>query len=128
MTDSEIKAQKYLRNVYPSAFIRKIPDFKQTGSMLGGLPDYLIITLSGEYIWYEIKLINKNTKTINLLNLFTDQQLPIFTKMERNKANIQILIFHKKSMFIIPWMFIRNRIEMDEMKIGINKLINFEVK
>lgn len=128
MTDSEKKAQKYLKSLHANAFIRKMPDFKQTGSMLGGLPDYLVITLNGDYIWYEIKLVSSKSKTVNLLDLFTEQQLPIFDIMYRNKANIMIFMLHKNKKYMIDWKYIKNWVDMGNIKIKIDNLSNFEVR
>lgn len=57
MTNSENKAREYLKKKFRGCYIRKFPDFKQTGfSLLRGLPDYFIIWL-GATIWYEVKYI-----------------------------------------------------------------------
>jgi penicillin-binding protein-related factor A (putative recombinase) len=101
--NSENKAQKYLKEFYKgeNTFIRKIPDFKQTGSMIGGLPDYLVIN-NGYTVWYEIKYLTDKKKSFSI-NEFTEQQLQIFSKMSVSGANINILIYWGKEKVEIPW-------------------------
>jgi len=95
MTDSETDAQKLIRKKYgKEAYIKKIPDFKQTGSMNGGLPDYMVLN-NGDYTWYEIKYLNIKKKSFSVSE-FTDQQLVEFNKMTKAGANIIILAFFGK--------------------------------
>jgi len=95
MTDSETRAQKFLKEYYgKGVFIKKIPDFKQTGAVLGGLPDFLII-YKGETIWYEVKKISSNRNFLRIAD-FTNQQLVNFKKMIENGANIKILVYRCK--------------------------------
>ena len=98
MENSEVIAQKYLKNRFGTegVFIRKIPDFKQTGSMIGGLPDYLVIC-SNTY-WYEIKYLNNRKKSFSI-DEFTEQQLPTFNKMLKAKAEIIVLIIWGKEKY-----------------------------
>jgi penicillin-binding protein-related factor A (putative recombinase) len=95
MTDSEVNAQKLLKKEYGrEAYIKKIPDFKQTGSMNGGLPDYLVIH-NDNTVWWEIKSIDKRRKSFSI-NEFTDQQLVEFNKMIRAGACIKLLVYFDK--------------------------------
>lgn len=58
----EVKFRQYLKKQYPNAFIKKLPDFKQTGITGGaGLPDYLVID-NGITDWYEVKKVSSATK------------------------------------------------------------------
>lgn len=91
MNTSEKKAQLYLRGRYPLGFIRKIPDFKQCGSLVGGLPDYLIID-NCDTLWYEIKYVSQKRKSISIDD-FTQQQLIVFTKMLEAGAKIYVLVY-----------------------------------
>jgi penicillin-binding protein-related factor A (putative recombinase) len=94
MTDSEVQAQKYLRDFYgKDAFIQKIPDFKQTSSINGGLPDYLVIS-KGDTIWFEVKKLCRNKKSITT-NDFTLQQLIKFQKMINSGARIFVIIYRQ---------------------------------
>lgn len=58
----ENKFRQYIKKQYPNAFIKKIPDFKQTGqSGAAGLPDYLVID-SGITDWYEVKKVSSSSR------------------------------------------------------------------
>lgn len=71
MTKSELKFRAELTRMYPGAYVKKIPDFKQTGSaIMRGLPDYLVIH-KGLHIWYEVKMTkNINTCPLDVLNTY----------------------------------------------------------
>jgi len=93
MTNTETKFRLWAKKKYPNGFIKKIPDFKQMGSMGAvGLPDYMVIN-NGETIWYEVK--SSFGDTINLHSHFTPGQLITFMKMILAGANIQIFCFTK---------------------------------
>ena len=98
----ENKAREYLKNEYPLAYIKKIPDFKQTGCMVGGLPDYLVID-NGNYYWYEIKYIPHKRKSINI-NDFTEQQLIEFKKMSDADSSINVLIYFGKKRYSVKYL------------------------
>lgn len=58
---AERKLREHLKRVYPEAWIKKVPDFKQTGTAGGrGLPDYLCVC-DGFTDWYEVKLVKSAT-------------------------------------------------------------------
>ena len=95
VSDSEDKAQKILRKFYgEKAFIRKLPDFKTTGLMTGGLPDYLIIH-TRKHRWFEIKNLDVRSKSFPH-SAFTPQQLIVFRQMFDAGAKIFILITQGK--------------------------------
>jgi penicillin-binding protein-related factor A (putative recombinase) len=97
-TNSELKGYKCLKKLFPDTFICKIPDFKQTGNMHGGLPDYLVISCGTTY-WFEIKK-TKSNKKLSITD-FTSQQLVTFNKMLFNEALVYILIIIGKNTFIV---------------------------
>jgi len=98
-SNSETKAQKYLREAYgDSAYIKKIPDFKQTGSMIGGMPDYLVVYKSKTY-WYEVKQVTNRRKSIGMDD-FTPQQLIEFRKLLKAGAKVIILIYNDNDLYI----------------------------
>ena len=67
MTDSENKARKEIKKFYyDKCYIKKIPDFKVSGVLSGGLPDYLTI-YKGRTTWYEVKDLEKDL--FHLINL-----------------------------------------------------------
>ena len=100
--DSEGKAQKLLRNRFTDkAYIKKIPDFKQTGSMNGGLPDYLVVN-DGITRWFEIKYINTKKKSFAYKE-FTNQQLIEFRKLYLAGADITIIVYFGKTIYIVSW-------------------------
>jgi len=116
MTDSESKARKFLKSYYSEpVYIKKIPDYKVTGSLSGGLPDYLLIK-DGFTYWYEIKSLDKKKKSFNPNSSFTNQQLLEFTKMTRNGAIIYILITYGNIKYIIEWSKIYSYILDGERK------------
>ena len=99
VSNSENKAQKLLRKMFGKfAFIRKIPDYKATGMVLGGLPDYLVIS-NGNHFWFEIKQLSKDKKSLPY-NTFTDQQFMTFRQMMDNGAIIRIVLYNGKNIYI----------------------------
>jgi len=102
---SETKAQQYLRDKYgENAYIKKIPDFKQTGMLLGGIPDYMVIHNSITR-WFEVKFIPTRRKSLSI-NDFTEQQLIEFTKMLKAGAEIHLIIFFNKIMINTEWKYV----------------------
>lgn len=103
MTKSEDKARKCIKKFYYNkCYIKKIPDFKVSGILSGGLPDYLII-YKGRTIWYEIKDLEKDKKSFPFTK-FTEQQCVEFVSMTRNCAEIYIYITHGKRSYNIRWI------------------------
>jgi penicillin-binding protein-related factor A (putative recombinase) len=100
--NSESKAYKLLRRKYKNAFVHKVPDYKQTLNMHGGLPDYLVIN-NGKTIWYEIKQ-PKSKKFLSIKD-FTQAQIIIFNKMIYSKANIKVLLVLKNQNHFIETDF-----------------------
>ena len=102
MNKSESKFRQLLLQKCPHAYIKKIPDFKQTGStLMRGLPDYLVIC-NGEYFWFEVKYI-KSLKTFNF-NEINDYQWIEFAKLLKNGVNVNITIYNSNyELFIIPF-------------------------
>lgn len=94
MSKAELMFKQHLTRVYPKAFIKKLPDFKQTGnSTLRGLPDYLVIN-SGTHDWIEVKY----TTSLNVFNLngLNPYQWIEFNKMLKAGVNVQIVIYDGK--------------------------------
>lgn len=115
MTNSESMGQKFLKKYFgPNAYIKKIPDFKQTGSLSGGMPDYMVIS-NGMTLWYEIKSLSISKKSFAIKE-FTDQQLCEFPKIIKAGGKIVILLYHGKDMYIIPWISIYNYFRDDNIK------------
>ena len=92
MTKTEGQFRTWAKKKYPTAFIKKIPDFKIMGSGGAvGLPDYLVINKE-QTIWYEVKSGFGDTLT---LKHFTDGQKITFMKMFAAGADIKIYCFTK---------------------------------
>jgi len=92
MTNTETKFRIWYKKKYPTAFIKKIPDFKQAGNAgVVGLPDYLVINKE-QTIWYEVKSAFGDTIT---MKHFTDGQKITFMKMFAAGADIKIYCFTK---------------------------------
>lgn len=77
MTSSESAWRRRYLKMRPGAYVKKLPDFKSSGSVQGGLPDYISI-VKGITVWYEVK--TSDTHTLRLSH-FTSQQVIEFTKM-----------------------------------------------
>lgn len=102
MTDSESKARKKILKFYNNeCYIKKIPDYKISGVMSGGLPDYLVI-VNGCTIWYEIKSLNEKKKSLTF-DTFTNQQCKEFTLMIKHGSLIYIYLIHGKKYYNITW-------------------------
>lgn len=107
MTKSESKFRIWAKKKWPNAYIKKLPDFKQSGSKaLGGLPDYLIIN-NGIFYWFEVKMIKGIT--ISLEKDFTPAQIMEFPKIIAAGLNIFVFIFYKKTYSIISYNILRDR-------------------
>jgi len=98
-TDSEKKGFDYLKKRYENAYIRKLPDFKQTNMMLGGLPDYIVVKKNKTYFieikWMKGKYITEND--------FTEQQLVEFFKMDRYTDYVYVLIVSCRKCYLVKW-------------------------
>ena len=98
-TNSEKKGFDYLRKRYGNAYIRKLPDFKQTNMMLGGLPDYIVVKENKTYFieikWMKGKYITEND--------FTDQQLVEFFKMYKHTDHVYVLIVSWRKCYLVKW-------------------------
>lgn len=91
MSKAETLFKRYLNRTYPGAFIKKIPDFKQTGNaILRGLPDYLVIS-NGEHFWFEVKYVT-SLKTFNLGELNEFQWIEFFHMLGAG-VNVRIVVF-----------------------------------
>jgi hypothetical protein len=91
MSKAETLFKRYLDRTYPGAFIKKIPDFKQTGNaILRGLPDYLVIH-GGTHHWFEVKYV-ASLKTFNLEELNEFQWIEFFHMLGAG-VNVQIVVF-----------------------------------
>ena len=89
MTKSELKARNWLKAVYPDGYIKKIPDFKATGSsLLRGIPDYFVI-YRGHTVWVEVKYIHGFTFNFNEIN---DNQYVEFKKFLDAGYDVMVLI------------------------------------
>lgn len=106
MTKSESNAREWLKTLYPSAQILKIPDFKQTGlTCAQGYPDYLV-THNGMF-FVEVKQIKGH-----ILNAFafTPAQLVVFPQLLKNGAKISLIVYYKggKTLISLPNTFDSN--------------------
>ena len=91
MSKSEVLFKQYLLRTYPSAYVRKFPDLKQTGSsLLRGMPDYLVIT-NGEHTWFEVKYTT-SYKTFNLLEINQYQWIE-FNKLLQCGVDVIVVIY-----------------------------------
>ena len=114
-SDYEKKAHKFLKKICSdNAYIKKMPDFKQTGSMSGGLPDYMTIDQC-VVRWYEIKYVNKEKQSLSF-SRFTDQQVIEFRRMTSAGAFILILIFYDKEIYLVDWLDIFNIMKISKKK------------
>jgi len=120
MENSEVKARKYLKKLHPKGYIKKMPDFKITGMLKGGMPDYLVIE-KGKTIWYEIKTLDQKKKSFPASS-FTNQQMIEFRLMYKAKANIKILLYHGKNYYLFNWSLIYNHFINNNKSIKINML------
>lgn len=94
MTKSEVKARNWLKKVYPNGYIRKIPDFKATGSpLLRGLPDYFVIDKGLTY-WVEVKFIHGYRFDFSELR---EAQWIEFVKFLDAGYDVQILVVYEIS-------------------------------
>lgn len=127
MTNSEDKARKNIKEFYYNkCYIKKIPDFKVSGILSGGLPDYLVI-YKGKTIWYEIKDLEKSKKSFSF-DKFTEQQCIEFVSMTRNKAEIYIYITHGRKSYCVRWTKIYHYMLIGERKsIPLELLIEWDM-
>lgn len=114
MTYSETKFRKYISKQFDGAYIKKIPDYKQTGgSALKGLPDFLVIH-EGYTIWYEVKYI-KSERVFSLSEINDNQWLE-FSKMQKAGAMIKIAVLTGKGSFVeIPFAILLKH-KQDDIK------------
>lgn len=95
-----------LANFGKNIYIKKMPDFKQTGeSGLRGLPDYLVI-ISGDTLWFEVKL--SSSKKFFNLDSISENQFIECKKMADNGARIFFPIYMDKKFYIIEYNSIFN--------------------
>ena len=114
-SDYEKKAHNFLKKICgDNAYIKKMPDFKQTGSMSGGLPDYMTIDQC-VVRWYEIKFVNPKKQSLSF-SRFTDQQVIEFRRMTSAGAYIFILIFYDKEIYLVDWLEIFNIMKTSKKK------------
>jgi penicillin-binding protein-related factor A (putative recombinase) len=91
INSSETKARLFLKKNYPLAYIRKIPDFKQTGLSSGlGLPDYLVIC-QGVTTWFEVKAVKSSS--LFPFSAVSESQYIVFSKMVLAGAVIWVLVY-----------------------------------
>lgn len=91
MTNSETKFRNSLKKLYPTAYIKKIPDFKQTGnSALRGLPDYLMIN-NGNHRWLELKMVK--SKQMFKFSEIRDAQWIEFKALLDAGVNVEIWVY-----------------------------------
>lgn len=91
MTDSESRFRKELANALPGAYIRKLPDFKQTGNTSAkGLPDYVVF-YQGRTLWYEVKMV-KSKHTFNLHEI-NEHQWVTFSHMDTVGVPITVVVY-----------------------------------
>jgi hypothetical protein len=89
MSRSEIKARQWLMQRHSGAYVRKVPDFKQTCSgLMRGLPDYLVFD-GGVTYWYEVKYTSN--RLVMRLSLFTQAQMTEFKTM-LNTGGVDVII------------------------------------
>jgi hypothetical protein len=99
VTDSEKKGLDYIKKRYKDAYIKKLPDFKQTNMLQGGLPDYLVINNDICY-FIEIKLMRGKYITEKD---FTSQQLVEFCKIYKNTNYLYVLVVSYKKIYLVRW-------------------------
>jgi hypothetical protein len=105
MTDSESKFRTYLKKAFKDAYIKKMPDKKQTGLSTGlGLPDYLVIN-KGDTFWVEVKLAKDKKYTLHTfnLNLISESQWIEFRIMHNAGAKIYLAIYLNTELYIVPF-------------------------
>ena len=94
MSKSESKFQHELAKNYPDAYIKKIPDFKQSSSpALKGMPDYLFIRQS-HFEWFEVKYV-KSLKTFNFHEI-NEYQWIEFNKLLKAGSDVIVVIYNGK--------------------------------
>ena len=92
MTASETKFREWIKKQCPGACIKKIPDFKQLGSLaVAGLPDYVVF-YNGSTQWWEVKYGFGDTLN---LNHFTPAQLVVFNEMLKNGVDVPVFAITK---------------------------------
>lgn len=104
MTDSESKFRNNLKKLFVGAYIKKMPDRKQSISGAIGLPDYLVI-YDGRTLWFEVKLEKSekyNIHTFNLNNISESQWIE-FNAMRGSGADIYVAIYLNKELYIVPY-------------------------
>lgn len=104
MTRSESKFRQWVGKRWPSAFVRKYPDYKQGAKLSVGMPDYMVI-YNGTLYWFEVKQVVGTT--INLERDFTDAQINTFPKLLKAGSKILIYIFSKNGTNIIDYELLR---------------------
>jgi Holliday junction resolvase len=88
MNSAEVRFAGWLKKAHAGAYIRKIPDFKQTASsLMRGLPDFMVMQASRTY-WYEVKY---TTKARLSLSSFTTAQMIEFKKM-LNEGGVDVWV------------------------------------
>lgn len=102
MTNStESKFRQYLNKTYPGAFIKKLPDFKQTGkSGAAGLPDYIVVW-RGMTTWFEVKKVN--SKKFFPFKTLSEVQWTVCRQLEDNSALVYVAAYMKGELNIIPF-------------------------
>lgn len=93
MTKSESAGRMYIKSLYPSAIILKVPDYKQTGTAVAqGFPDFLVVDNGVFFI--EVKMIKG---TILRSHDFTPAQIYMFPKIMHRNTRIYVLCYYSKS-------------------------------
>lgn len=107
MNNAERRFKEFIKRKIedPRAYIRKVPDKRQTGHGGGtGLPDYLVVS-KGKTTWYEVK--QSPTKTTFNLNLISESQWIEFTRMSFAQASIFIAAYVNEHLYIIPYKLLK---------------------
>jgi len=102
-------------------WLRKMPDYKQTGVKSGrGLPDFLLV-FQGTHYWLEVKYTTG--KGGFAVSGFTDAQLVEFKKLMDNGVRVYIVVFNRSfEAFWITFSDVYDRMRVGEKKVPFKDL------
>jgi Holliday junction resolvase len=92
MSKAERLFRAYLVRAFPGAYIKKLPDYKQTGSgALRGLPDFIVVS-QGRTLWFEVKYTTSR-RSFTLNEIRAAQWIEFAALLEHGGYDVQIAIY-----------------------------------